>query len=393
MSMTRRSNRAISALVGSLASLLVILAVTLVLEVVLRTTHVFGARVAWTEPDDATFYRMTPGLPYWWFKENDHAIAGSINSLGWRDRERSLVKPLGHFRVCFLGDSILAAFEVETDSTFVAIAEDELNDRRGRAVEIMNLGLPGATQTEELIVLQRDVMRLSPDLVALFFNPGNDIGDVSRRTRGPGRPYFLVNHDGSLTLDATFSQSRQYRMRSAINGMKQRSALVSLMAERFNLFARSRRLGAAAAEARGFPRYLRLCTARSDSIYAQNYKLNKRLIREMATWCRERGVGFLLVCGSSAYEPRDVSRFREVEPSFDADFFERDLASYADSLGVEYLGLQSLFRAQADSGGQPLHWGHLSYRGHRVVAQALANAVDEIVSERSQHESHQHARD
>ena len=380
---TRRSNRGVSTLVALGASLLAILALVLVLEVVLRTTHVFGARLAWAEPDDAICYRFTPGSPYWQFKENDHPVAGTINSLGWRDRERSLAKPPGCFRVCFLGDSILAAFEVETDSTFVAIAEDELNHRRGRAVEILNLGLPGATQTEELIVLQRDVGRLSPDLVALFFNPGNDIGDVRRETRGPGRAYFVVTPDGGLTLDTRFSQRRQYRIRKAINGLKQRSALISLLAERFNLFTRGRRLGAAAAEDRGFPRQLRLCTASPDSVYAQNYRLNKRLIREMATWCSDRGVEFLLVCGSSTYEPQDVRAFQELDPSFDADFFERDLAAHADSLGVEYLGLQTLFRAQADSGGRPLHWGHLSYRGHRVVAGAVGGAVDRIIAQRS----------
>ena len=172
--------------------------------------------------------------------------------------------------MCFLGDSIVAAFEVETDSTFVAIAEDELNHGRGRAVEILNLGLPGATQTEELTVLQRDVTRLSRDLVALFFNPGNDIGDVCGETRGPERAWFLVNPDGSLTLDTRFNQRRQYRIRKAINGVKQRSILISLLADRFNPFARGRRMGAAAAGDRGFPRYVRLCTASPDSVYAQD---------------------------------------------------------------------------------------------------------------------------
>ena len=98
---------------------------------------------------------------------------------------------------------------------------------------------------------------------------------------------------------------------------------------------------------------------------------------------RERGVDFLLVCGSSAYEPQEVRAFQDLDPSLDADFFERDLAAHADSLGVEYLGLQTLFRAQADSGGQSLHWGHLSYRGHRAVGRAVADAVDGIIAQRS----------
>ncbi len=72
-------------------------------------------------------------------------------------------------------------------------------------MEILNFGLPGASQTEELLVLQHDVMQFSPDIVAMFFNPANDIGDVSRKTRGPLRAYFVVNDDGSLSFDSSFT--------------------------------------------------------------------------------------------------------------------------------------------------------------------------------------------
>jgi hypothetical protein len=374
------------------SSLLVLLVFFLILEVVFRTTNLFGARLAWAQPDPLIVYRFTPGRTYWQSKENDHPVSGRINSLGWRDRERSLAKPPGVTRVCFLGDSMLAAFEVETDSTFVALAEDELNSRSGPAVEILNLGLPGATQTEELQVLVHDVEELSPDIVALYFNPGNDIGDVSRKTRGPMRGYFLVNEDGTLTFDDSFTQTRQFKVRSAINGLKQRSALVSLVAERYNLLTRARRLGAQAEEARGFPRHLRLCTAAGDSLYEENYALNKRLIREMVDWCRSRDVLFLLVCGSSVYEPDEIAGYREQDPSFDADFFERDLELFADELGVEYLGLQTPFRERAGDAGQPLHWGHLSYRGHRVAGEALVTKLESILgAERKREEAEQAA--
>ena len=376
-----RHSRALAALKGLCASLVALLCVLLVLEVVLRTTHLFGARLAWAEPDDRIVYRFTPGRYYWQFKENDHPVSGKINSWGWRDRERVLDRPPGVSRVCFLGDSMLAAFEVEADSTFVAIAEDELNGRGHTPVEILNLGLPGATQTEELLVLQSDVAKFSPDVVAVYFNPGNDIDDVARETRGPLRAYFLVNEDGTLRLDTSFTRTRQYRTRKAINTWKQRSAVVSLVAERYNLLARARRLGAREAGSRGFPRHLRLCTAGGDELYARNYRLNKRLIREMSEWCDARGVRFLLVCGSSVYEPEEIAEYRAADASFDADYFENDLASFADSLGVEYLGLQSVFRAHVEGGGGPLNWGHLNYHGHRVVARALVTKLEQMLAD------------
>ena len=66
---------------------------TLVLEITLRVTHLFGARISWTSPDPILGYTFNPGKDYWVNKENDHPISGKINRFGWRDKEWSLDKP------------------------------------------------------------------------------------------------------------------------------------------------------------------------------------------------------------------------------------------------------------------------------------------------------------
>jgi hypothetical protein len=366
---------------SALVALAAVLATLLIVEAVLRTTHAFGARVSWTEPDPGIGFRSTPGRAYWNWSENDHPVSGRINSHGWRDRERSAEKPRGVYRVAFLGDSFVEAMQVETDSTFLALAEDDLNSRSGRRVEIMNFGRSGATQTEELLILRSDVEEFSPDMVALFFNPGNDIGDVARETTGSLRPFFLLGPDGELRLDTSFNRSRAYRVRALINGLKQRSAVVSLLAERYNLLERGRRLRAAAAREAGFPTYLSLCTSAPDSMYVRNYRLNKILMREMARWSRERGLRFLLVCGSAAYREDEIARFSEMGPDFDPDWFEGDLAGFADSLGIDYLSLQKPFRRYVEERGGSLHWGHYNYAGHRVAGRALSEKLAGILSE------------
>jgi hypothetical protein len=366
---------------GIAVSLVAVVATLLIAEAVLRFTHAFGARLSWSEPDPIIGFRHTPGLQYWNFAENDHPITGRINSFGWRDRERSLEKPAGTYRVAFLGDSFVIAIQVETDSTFVALAEDELTARLGTPVEVMNFGRSGATQTEELLVLRSDVAAFSPDLVAVLFNPENDIGDVARNTTGPLRPFYELTPDGELRLDTTFSGSRAYRVRAAINGLKQRSALASLLTERYNLFVRARRMRGRAVPQGALPRHLTLCTSRPDPAYSKNYRLNKVLIAEMASYCRQRGARFLLVCGDTVYEPREIERLAAADPTFDPGFFEADLAELADSLGVDYLGLQTPFMEHANAGGGSLHWGHYNYAGHRVVARALSDKLGGIISE------------
>ncbi len=101
--------------------------VVLGVEVLLRATHLFNARVSFSEPDPEIGFRFTPGAGYWFFGENDHPVEGRINALGWRDYERTREKPVRCYRVAVIGDSYVEAFQVELDSTFVAITERRLN--------------------------------------------------------------------------------------------------------------------------------------------------------------------------------------------------------------------------------------------------------------------------
>jgi hypothetical protein len=353
----------------------------LALEVVLRTTHLFGARLSWSQPDPLIGFRFAPDRPYWSLSENDHPIVGRINSFGWRDRPRDLVKPPGSGRVAFLGDSFVEAIQVETDATFVAIAEYELTARLGKPVEILNFGRSGATQTEELLILKNDVMKFSPDLVVVLFNPENDIGDVAKNTTGPMRPFFQLSHDGELILDTSFTGSRAYRVRAAISGIKQRSALVSFLSERYNVIVRSRAIARSSSSRRPLPAYLTLCTSHPDPTYAENYELNKRLIREMAEHSDSRGVDFMLVCGDIVYTTEEIDRYTAVDATFDPEYFEKDLADFAASLGVHYLGLQTPFREHVLAGGGPLHWEHYNYAGHRVVARVLIEKLERVFLE------------
>jgi hypothetical protein len=348
----------------------------LALEVVLRATHLAGARVAWTEPDDRIGWRFTPGHEYWHFKENDHPISGRINSMGWRDAERTREKPAGTFRIAVIGDSFVEALQVELDSTFCRIAERDLGRRLGRPVEVMNFGRSGTTTSEQLLILESDVLPCAPDLVVLLFVPDNDIGDVAAQTAlDPMRPFFFERPDGSLLLDTSFKDTRAFRMRRLINPLKQHSALVSLAATRYNLMRQARRLGNVGDRRGGMPTWLTLCTDSPDSTYAANFALNRRLLSEIASRCERDAVPLILMCGPTAYRADRIARWRRVAPSFEPDAIEASLRSWAGEDGPDFIGLQALFRERYASGGTDLTWSHFNYAGHRVVARALAERV------------------
>jgi hypothetical protein len=348
-----------------------------VIEIALRTTHAFNARVAWTEPDPAIGWRFTPEREYWFFAENDHAIQGRINAMGWRDHERVRTKASETLRVAVLGDSYVEAFQVELDSTFVAIGE-RMARARGLNVEFMNFGRSGMGPAEESIVMQRDVLPCHPDVVVLLYTPNNDIADANRATAADDlRPFYTVDARDSLHLDTSFQRTRGYRIRRFLNPLKQRSALFSLVAERYNAarLARAANVRDKKTPERKLSREQTLTTRHPDATLVANYALTKRIVAEMARVLESRGVGFVLMSVPLVYEDAEIVQLRALDPAFDPEYFDRDLAALADSSEFAFLPLTSAFSARHRVVGSPLHWAHWNYQGHRLVGELLAGAV------------------
>lgn len=350
----------------------------LAFEIVLRKTYLFGAHISPSEPCPALSWRFSPGSKYWQNKENDHPISGRINSYGWRDKEWSVHKPKDTYRIAVLGDSYVSAFQVESDRTFLVLAENKLNEDYNIKVELMNFGLPGGTQSEELLILNNHVEQFSPDMVLVFFLPSNDIEDVTRETaKRIMRPFYNISKNGELILDTSFVEMRGYKIRCYINYFKHHSALISLLCERYSAYRKASRTEMSPEKIEGF---LSLCTKKPNATYLKNYQLNKILIKAMSDYCKEKRIRFMIVClDISTYIPEDEKKYITIDPTFNTNFFEDDLKNYAKLLNVEYLGLQRIFRQAYKSNPIPLHWGHWNYEGHKVVANALAAKLKSII--------------
>jgi len=356
-----------------------------VLELVLSQTHWFGARRAYVRPDPFLRYRFEPNATYWFHEENDHPITGRINSAGWRDRERSLGAHPGVQRVAVLGDSYVEALQVEADSTFALIAEDALHLHAGASesndrFEFLNFGRSGFTQSEEWLVLLQDVAKYEPDLVVLFFYPGNDIRDIHPETSDTARPFFSINDENELILDVSFRETNSYRLRSWLNPLQRHSALVSLVVARLVTARQTRRIQESVSFDRtgaSLAAYQTLAGSHPQQRYLDNYSLCKRLIARMVEFCRARGTQFLLVCMPEAYKASEFSALQEIDPRFDRHFFEDDLRRYAELLQVHFLSLQTPFE-EAAAKGQELRWVHWNYAGHRLVADVLMRRIRNI---------------
>lgn len=125
----------------------------------------------------ARHHRLVPNARHRHFEvEFDYLWVN--NSLGMRDRERSMRKDSATFRILFLGDSMVQGYGVPQEQTMATLLETSLNEpKRERRIEVLNAGVFGYSPFLEYLYLQDIMPLVEPDLVMVGFFLGNDVGD------------------------------------------------------------------------------------------------------------------------------------------------------------------------------------------------------------------------
>jgi D-alanyl-lipoteichoic acid acyltransferase DltB (MBOAT superfamily) len=128
---------------------------------------------------DEQDYEMTPN--------REGRFVGAIvrtNRWGMRDRDYSLTRPAGTFRIALAGPSTAMGSGVEQDESFEALLETRLNDRHGQSpstpIEILNFGVAGYSPFHMLVQLDRKVFRFDPNAV-IFLGHALDVERASRQ--------------------------------------------------------------------------------------------------------------------------------------------------------------------------------------------------------------------
>lgn len=109
----------------------------------------------------------------------DYKVTINTNSAGMRGtKEYSLEKPAGVYRIALIGDSFVFGFGVNDDEVVSHVIETQMNSRAlsGRRYEVLNFGVSGFGQAEELVTYREKVNAYNPDAVVLFYFD-NDIGN------------------------------------------------------------------------------------------------------------------------------------------------------------------------------------------------------------------------
>src|SRR3989344_2122036 len=102
------------------------------------------------------------------------------NADGFVGKTYALDKPDKAKRIAILGDSFVAAHQLDWDKNFVSRLDQKLAEQPLKSdalYEMMNFGINGVGTVEEMVVYDAYVKKYHPDLVVLVLFAGNDFSD------------------------------------------------------------------------------------------------------------------------------------------------------------------------------------------------------------------------
>jgi hypothetical protein len=125
----------------------------------------------------------------------------SINSLGLRGPEVAPL-PADGYRILVMGDSVVAAMEVDYQDTFVALLERQLSMRLGKPVQAINAGVRGYGTDQSFLFYQQRLRKLRPNMVVFVhsFNDTQDNVELHRMRRPFGKAVLIPEPNGRLKL-------------------------------------------------------------------------------------------------------------------------------------------------------------------------------------------------
>jgi hypothetical protein len=144
--------------------IIVIVAIELILSLVFKS-HPSLHEDKIIRPDGILGYEHIPGSSLLY----DDTLY-KINKQGFRDKEYDPIKGDNTFRILILGDSVTFGIGVNESGTYANILEDILiNNDRGINFEVINAGVMGYSNYQELLLYKTRMSDWNPDLLIIGY--------------------------------------------------------------------------------------------------------------------------------------------------------------------------------------------------------------------------------
>lgn len=335
--------------------------------------------VVWV-PDRELGWRNLPGARLHYVKEGNGIV--DINSLGNRDRERTLEKPPGTFRIAVFGDSMTEAVEVNLDETFCYLLEERIS-RPEAKVEVLNFGVIGYSPIQELLHFRRQGPLYKPDLVVLALFVDNDVSGCRRDLAVvDGAP--LVSLEGNEPRFDFSDCEREYEsyMRQPAHALRANTRLYHVLND-FRIAFKNRR--GMTRDANSIPKRFMLYHDPLPSAWEDAWKLFERILLEFQWEAEKQGVPLVVVSVPAAQVVRGES-WRDILDTYPKMVGEKwRIREPEDRLRAiaerhELVFLRALESFERATGSEPLFFGdagHMTSRGHEVMSETIAEFLAE----------------
>jgi hypothetical protein len=312
-----------------------------------------------------------------------------VNSLGLREREFSPVKKAGTRRILVIGDSIAFGTGVEADLRFSSFIDRAL----GSDIEVLNAGVCGWGNDQELIYFESTGRFLNPDVVVLTLTMANDVVNnmLDHLFLGSApKPRFSFN-GGSIELDETTLSPPSHPVHHHLRNFLKHSRLFVFVKRRVEAAVRTHEVAdAGARRPSGFDKAGLERNYSHWSVYERSYDdeletgwtLTEAIIDRFADLCRRDGIELIVFAFPLKIEVdeawrRDLIEHHELDPArFDFLKPYRRLAGFCESRGIEFIyPLDEFSRASKERNLYFAKDSHPNQFGNAVAAHALLDTL------------------
>jgi lysophospholipase L1-like esterase len=367
-----------------------VLVALLLAEVALRVMG-FSAPV-WYRPDPQLGWTLRPGMSAWFTKEGRALV--TVNEQGRRDRETTLHKPEGVYRIVVLGDSYSEAMQVEREQAYWSLLPERLAScgfQPGKTIEVLNFGVSGYGTAQEYVMLESQAIRYRPDLVLLQFTNGNDVGNNSfALDEEKNRPFYVLERDGRLRIDESFTSGRSFQDSvSWPRELSRRAADRSRVLQLVRTIRAVPTIRKANAADPGVEQGLEpvVLMPPKDRLWKEAWQITEGLIGMTAEYATRNGAQFMLFTVPYAIQVHPQRELREaLQAKLGVDdllYPDRRLAEFGQKHGIRVLPLAPQMQRIAEERGIYLHGfensgmgrGHWNAAGHRLAAELIAQGL------------------
>lgn len=284
---------------------------------------------------DTLFYQHEPE-----YTDILQGVPVQINSQGLRDNFHSYLKPQNTKRVLLLGDSVTFGWGVSHEDTYDEQLEILLNEYSNFKVEVINAGVGSYNTYQEMVYLKQAGVRYDPDIVTLLYVE-NDI-----ESKPPGDTIAAKNNGHFFDkVGKVWSNFKSYLTR--------RSYLVIYVVHF------------------GFRPFISNAEAVSITSNYAGWLESKQSLVEIAEFCRERGIDFIVFYYRTETDgPDNLRLYRLLEEV--GQMYEFPVISlYPYFQGRD---MSQLINSKVDR--------HPNSQGHEIIARAFFEAIVSLSNEK-----------